>query len=75
MSGISCPSRKMRLSPGAEPRRIGGPPPNDERATPGRFCTAFKASPWVPATVSISALVISRRVTSERMGAARTVRS
>jgi hypothetical protein len=46
------------VSCGAEPHTTSCPEPNDERPTPGRFCTTLSVSPWVPGT---------RRASSVRM--------
>src|SRR5512143_2718549 len=69
--GTSSPSMKAALSPGDEPRRMRSPPLKALRAAPGRFRTALRVSPWVPATAAtssagITCFVISRRTRSPR---------
>ena len=75
MSGIDWPSRKYCVSCGAEPRTMIWPLSSGARATPAKFCTTEIGSPAVPGTLSISAAVITVRLTSLRGRAAVTVTS
>ena len=60
------------MSSGAEPQTISWPEPNDERATPGRFCTTFSVSPWVPGTRRASSVRMRVSTASFLMRGART---
>ena len=62
----------MRESHAFEPRTTSRPPPNGDRATPGRFCTTLNASLLVPATMRNSDCVSRTCVTSRRSFTPRT---
>jgi hypothetical protein len=74
MIGTFVPSMNVCVSFGAEPRTTSCPPNGGGRAMPGRFCTAFSASPFVPGLEKISSREIVRFVTS-RGGRCATTRT